>query len=76
MKLELNQVCEDLARAFFFFFFFKKAWKILKEQTKKATKGKTTGLCHTVALAFTLIKKYFKAKEELWKAQLFHHAKI
>jgi hypothetical protein len=30
---------------------------------------------HTVALPFTL-KKYLKAKEEeLWKTQIFHHAK-
>jgi hypothetical protein len=30
---------------------------------------------HTVALPFTL-KKYLKAKEELWKIQIFHHVKI
>ncbi len=33
------------------------------------------GLCHTVAFAI-YIKKYLKAKEELWKLQYFHHAKI
>jgi hypothetical protein len=29
-----------------------------------------------VALPFTLKKKYFKAKEELWKLKIFYHAKI
>jgi len=30
------------------------------------------GVCHTVALPFTLIKKYLKAKEEeLWKLKYF-----
>jgi hypothetical protein len=33
------------------------------------------GMCHTMALPFTF-KKYLKAKEELWKLKLFHHAKI
>jgi hypothetical protein len=33
------------------------------------------GVCHIVALPFTF-KKYFNAKEELWKFQIFHHAKI
>jgi hypothetical protein len=28
------------------------------------------GLCHTVALPFTL-KKYLKAKDELWKLKYF-----
>jgi hypothetical protein len=28
------------------------------------------GVCHTVALPFTL-KKYLKAKEELWKMKYF-----
>ncbi len=32
------------------------------------------GVCHIVALPFTL-KKYLKAKEELWKLKIFHHAK-
>jgi hypothetical protein len=32
------------------------------------------GVCHIVALAI-YIKKYLKAKEELWKIQIFHHAK-
>jgi hypothetical protein len=27
-------------------------------------------------LPFTLKKQYLKAKEELWKTQIFHHAKI
>jgi hypothetical protein len=29
------------------------------------------GVCHTVALPFTLIKKYLKAKEELWKLKKY-----
>jgi hypothetical protein len=29
-----------------------------------------------VALPFTFLKKYLKAKEELWKIQIFHHTKI
>jgi hypothetical protein len=34
------------------------------------------GVCHTVALPFTFfLKKYLKAKEELWETQkIFHHA--
>jgi hypothetical protein len=35
---------------------------------------KTWGWCHTMALPFTLIKKYLKAKEELMETQIFHHA--
>ncbi len=33
-------------------------------------KGKQ-GVCHTVALPFTLKSKYLKAKEELWKLEYF-----
>jgi hypothetical protein len=33
------------------------------------------GVCHTLASPFTL-KKYLKAKEELWKLKIFHLAKI
>jgi hypothetical protein len=29
------------------------------------------GVCHTVALPFTLKKKDLKAKEELWKLKYF-----
>jgi hypothetical protein len=29
-------------------------------------------VCHTLALPFTL-KKYLKAKEELWKLKIVHH---
>jgi hypothetical protein len=29
------------------------------------------GVCHTVALPFTLLKGYLKAKEELWKLKYF-----
>jgi hypothetical protein len=32
-------------------------------------------MSHGVAFAIC-IKKYLKAKEKLWKTQLFHHAKI
>jgi hypothetical protein len=32
------------------------------------------GVSHTMALPFTY-KKYLKAKEELWKLKIFHHAK-
>jgi hypothetical protein len=32
----------------------------------KFSKSNKQGVCHTLALPFTL-KKYFKAKEELWK---------
>jgi hypothetical protein len=32
------------------------------------------GMCHTVALPFTL-KFYLKAKEELWKLKYIHHPK-
>jgi hypothetical protein len=35
------------------------------------------GVCHTVlALPFTFKSMYLKAKEDLWKTQIFHHAKI
>jgi hypothetical protein len=43
-------------------------------QLSKSTKNKQA-VCHTVALWFTL-KMYLRAKEELWKPQIFHHAKI
>jgi hypothetical protein len=33
------------------------------------------GLCHTMALPFTL-KKYLKAKEELWKLKYFTMQKL
>jgi hypothetical protein len=29
------------------------------------------GVCHNMALPFTLIKKYLKAKEESWKLKYF-----
>jgi len=38
------------------------------EQTEKINKQ---GLCHTVALPFTLKKNYIKAKEELWEFKYF-----
>jgi hypothetical protein len=39
-------------------------------------KIKKQGVCHTMALPFTLKKNYLKAKEELWKLEyLFHRAK-
>ncbi len=45
-------------------------------ENKTPATSKEQGVCHTVALAFTL-KRYLKAKEEeLWKIQIFHHAKI
>jgi hypothetical protein len=34
------------------------------------------GVCHIVALPFTLINKYLKAKEEIIKTQIVHNAKI
>jgi hypothetical protein len=36
------------------------------------------GVCHTVALPFTLKSKYLKAKKErrIMETQIFHHAKI
>jgi hypothetical protein len=37
---------------------------------------KTRGVCQIVALPFTLKSMYLKAKEELWKTQIFHHPKI
>jgi hypothetical protein len=36
----------------------------------KKKKKKNKGVCHIVALPFTL-KKYLKAKEELWKLNYF-----
>jgi hypothetical protein len=33
------------------------------------------GLCHTVALPFTL-KRYLKAKRRIMEIQIFHHAKM
>jgi hypothetical protein len=38
-------------------------------------KGGVCVLLHTLGLPFTLTS-IFKAKEELWKIQIFHHAKI
>jgi hypothetical protein len=40
-----------------------------------AIKENKQGVCHTVALPFTL-KKYLTTKEDLWKTQIFYHAKI
>jgi hypothetical protein len=37
--------------------------------------GKNKGVCHTVALPFTL-KSYLKAKRRIIEPQIFHHAKI
>ncbi len=39
------------------------------------TYGKTRGVSHC-GLATIYIKKYLKTKEEWWKTQIFHHAKI
>jgi hypothetical protein len=36
---------------------------------------KNQGVCHTMALPFTL-KRYLKAKEDLWKLKYFTMAKI
>jgi len=33
-------------------------------------------MCRTIALPFTLKKYLKKAKKELWKLKIFHHAKI
>jgi hypothetical protein len=33
-------------------------------------------VCHTVALPFTFLKKYLKAKRRINDTQIFHHAKI
>jgi hypothetical protein len=34
------------------------------------------GVCHTMALPFTFLKIYLKAKERIMETQIFHHAKI
>jgi hypothetical protein len=37
---------------------------------------KTRGVSHTLALPFTFLKIYLKAKERIMETQIFHHAKI
>jgi hypothetical protein len=41
-----------------------------KEASKRRERLRKQGMCDTMALPFTL-KKYFKAKEELWKLKYF-----
>jgi hypothetical protein len=41
-----------------------------------ATTHVQQGVCHTVALPFTLIKNYIKAKRRIVEIQIFYHAKI
>jgi hypothetical protein len=41
---------------------------------KQKTKTKKQGVCHTVALPFTL-KRILRQKKNIMKTQIFHHAK-
>ncbi len=65
----------------FFFHFLKRNWPNCETSPQKQKKNKKKnkkkqGVCHIVALPFTL-KKYVKAKEEeLWKLKYFTIAKI
>jgi hypothetical protein len=45
-----------------------------REASKTQRKKKKKGVCHIVALPFTL-KKYGKAKSRIIETQIFHHAK-
>ncbi len=44
-------------------------------QKKEVALQVQQGLCHILALPFTL-KMYLTTKEDLWKTQIFYHAKI
>ncbi len=48
-------------------------WEVgLRQKHFKFKKTKNNGVCHTMALPFTFfLKKYLKAKEELWKLKYF-----
>jgi len=51
-----------------------------KEQPKRERERERTntqqGVCHTMALPFTLKKYLNKAKRRIMEIQIFHHAKI
>ncbi len=51
---------------------FSSSKKFTKEKKKKPKQKQTNkqGVCHIVALPF-ILKKYLKAKEELWKLKYF-----
>jgi hypothetical protein len=52
------------------------ATPIQKHKNTQAPKVNKQGVCHVVALPFTL-KRYLKAKRRIMKTQIiFHHAKI
>jgi hypothetical protein len=47
---------------------YEKLWRVVEETTSWGDLSHEQGVCHTVALPFTL-KKYVKAIEIFWKLQ-------
>jgi hypothetical protein len=50
-------------------------WQNSTTQKILTTRWPRLWVCHTMALPFTLKKKYLKAKDELWKLKYFINAK-
>jgi hypothetical protein len=56
---------------------FRESWQVAHKGTQKTISFKTRGVCHAVALPFTIKGiNYRYGKRRIMKTQIFHQAKI